>query len=1009
MDKVISSQILLPLFCLLSIWSGTSFADDLPTCQPKDYHYEYTECDSYGGRWRVSVPAPDKCNPNGTAPNAPVRGKACTFTCEAGKYLDLNGDQECHACPAGEYSLGGGAKFEDWTELPKGFSIETEEFAGALATDEEGNSATNCSQQGWKTRKDYIASVPKHCTSSLVYTANLVRAGSVSFTYQYADNGILFHFLVQNSQCQGYGDRDSSRWPSLTEDGQWRTQVFSLKSGPNTLVWKTIGLSSSEGTRKPILIKEIVLHGVAYTSQCSKCKEGTMSAEGSSSCTMCEPNTYAPKGSPECKNCDSTTEYSNAGAGACTKRPPCKEKDYFAYNMPCDEKKQTRKMYRWVEPTVCRIDDPTSVKLPTSGTPEPCPPCNPGMEYGKVNGTAGCIFCPKNSFSDGSKACEKCPANTAPNYSIEYKWWNNLPPNVTSSCLSMDDDGCRSKEGWVPTGDHIASGIGHADDSYLLLNLHISGFSGKEATINGKAAEIATLTFVFETKCQGKCEFFFMQFGSQMKSVGEWYGRTPTQSFSYAITKNEPVTFSWAFQKTDWESAYEGDKVLYKLSNDIAKIYSISVTNTIDGGATECRSCPKGTKDDQCVPCPAGQYIEPNSTQCKTCPANTIIQSDQPWGKEACHSCGQGLQAKDHQLCYSTCQYTDKAGRQYDFRQLNSPTVLAGARLFTSSGTQYYHTFNISLCGHEGLGEALCANNVTQSSDGTAESSKSDEAHGVQSMICRSTLIPPRMNEQGESISAQPVSLGDHLLNITNSSMKTELEAAGWTKDEYDLDLHFTYVSSESTKACPDGRYTVIHLRCDVKESGSGTLELPPKCPDGTCDGCTFHFMWNSKHACPQCHEDDYDVVKGECHQGEQIIHYYPPKHCVLMGDGKPVTKKMKCPILPFFAEVAIAGATLLAVLLITVLVYCWKRNRKLEYKYMKLAAGSGKPNIDGEMELPAAETCALSEDEEEQFDAVKFKESRGSKFMNKLKNITGKGGDNPFESIQLTDKTPLT
>ena len=41
----------------------------------KDFHYEYTECDSDGGRWRVSVPRPDFCV--GGAPNPPIRGKGC--------------------------------------------------------------------------------------------------------------------------------------------------------------------------------------------------------------------------------------------------------------------------------------------------------------------------------------------------------------------------------------------------------------------------------------------------------------------------------------------------------------------------------------------------------------------------------------------------------------------------------------------------------------------------------------------------------------------------------------------------------------------------------------------------------------------------------------------------------------------------------------------------------------------------------------------------------------------
>jgi len=41
----------------------------------KDFHYEYTQCDADGGRWRVSVPKPNVCI--GGAPNPPVRGKGC--------------------------------------------------------------------------------------------------------------------------------------------------------------------------------------------------------------------------------------------------------------------------------------------------------------------------------------------------------------------------------------------------------------------------------------------------------------------------------------------------------------------------------------------------------------------------------------------------------------------------------------------------------------------------------------------------------------------------------------------------------------------------------------------------------------------------------------------------------------------------------------------------------------------------------------------------------------------
>ena len=77
-------------------------------------------------------------------------------------------------------------------------------------------------------------------------------------------------------------------------------------------------------------------------------------------------------------------------------------------------------------------------------------------------------------------------------------------------------------------------------------------------------------------------------------------------------------------------------------------------------------------------------------------------------------------------------------------------------------------------------------------------------------------------------------------------------------------------------------------------------------------------------------------------------------------------------------------------------------KNRRLEYKYMKLVAGSGgapKLNKDGEIELPTADSCAVDSDDEDEendeFDSVDFKEgSRKKNLLNKLKNMGGSGGN---------------
>ena len=45
----------------------------------------------------------------------------------------------------------------------------------------------------------------------------------------------------------------------------------------------------------------------------------------------------------------------------------------------------------------------------------------------------------------------------------------------------------------------------------------------------------------------------------------------------------------------------------------------------------------------------------------------------------------------------------------------------------------------------------------------------------------------------------------------------------------------------------------------------------------------------------------------------------------------------------------------------------------------------------DRDHELPAAETCALDEGEDEEFDTVKFQQSKGKRLLNKIKGITSK------------------
>lgn len=169
--------------------------------------------------------------------------------------------------------------------------------------------------------------------------------------------------------------------------------------------------------------------------------------------------------------------------------------------------------------------------------------------------------------------------------------------------------------------------------------------------------------------------------------------------------------------------------------NDVARIYSITVTNALDGVSSSCRACALSTQPSgsACVPCPLGHYIDTLSSKCVECPPNTYLVPHATTGPDACTPCGpasksdkvccrgkQGSRAsyfkvlcrkhksfcafQDHRKCYSDCHFTHTDGNvtlTFDFRSLGSAMSLMNSPKFTTKGTKYFHVFNISLCGEQ--------------------------------------------------------------------------------------------------------------------------------------------------------------------------------------------------------------------------------------------------------------------------------------------------------------------
>ncbi|VDM62545.1 unnamed protein product [Angiostrongylus costaricensis] len=107
-------------------------------CDASDYTFAYTECAADGSRWRVALPF--HANACEGLPE-PTRGLNCSFSCSAGHYLDIM-TQSCRPCLPGQYSLGGGARFEEFYTLPAGFSVENFD-ANAMQFDDVERSQTD--------------------------------------------------------------------------------------------------------------------------------------------------------------------------------------------------------------------------------------------------------------------------------------------------------------------------------------------------------------------------------------------------------------------------------------------------------------------------------------------------------------------------------------------------------------------------------------------------------------------------------------------------------------------------------------------------------------------------------------------------------------------------------------------------------------------------------------------------------------------------------------------------
>ncbi|XP_029012916.1 endosome/lysosome-associated apoptosis and autophagy regulator 1 [Betta splendens] len=948
---------------------------DLPMCKESDYHFEYTACDVLGSRWRVAVP--NKAQTCTGLPD-PVKGTQCTFSCSEGEFLDMQ-SQTCQSCAAGTYSLGTGVAFDEWDGLPAGFVTHGAAVHG-------WDARTDCSNSTWTPRGEYVASNADECTATLSYAVSLKTPGTVTFEYVYADSSIYFEFFVQNDQCQSTDS--TTRWMKITEK-DWSQYKMELNSGNNVLFWRTTAYLLGASV-KPVLLRNIAISGVAYTSECFHCKPGTYSeSPGSARCAPCPADTYSTKGATVCRQCEGD-KYSEAGSGSCKPRPACANSDYFYTHTPCDSEGKTQLMYKWIEPKVCNETIEGAVNLPASGEKKTCPPCNPGFF---VTNSSTCEPCTDGFYSNGT-ACSKCPVGTEPVVGFEYKWWNMMPSNMRSLILRPDVRISSHNTAWEVAGEYVYTTPGDQDTDYLMLILSVPGYSLPQSTSKGgERSELAHITFVFETVCAADCKFSFLAGYSEWNNniVEQWNGNNGKQSYSYLIQSNRTVTFSWTFQRTE---SFSMDR---KHSGDVAKIYSIHVTNVVGGVASQCRRCAlsSAAAESGCVPCPPGHYMVDGTGECGRCPPNTIIRAQYPVGTAACVQCGPNTHRNQaYSACLSDCTLAvETRGRalSYDFSALANVTSFHSSPRFTSKGLRYFQLFNVALCGKEGRVPAACVDNVTES------------GRNVSGYVCQSTVVPSELRTQSV-LSSQPFLIADSLIGVTTDTALGGISSPAWLFPAASglPDVIFYYKSSETTQACKQGRSATIRLRCSPTVTANDRITMPSNCSEGTCDGCSFHFLWQSQHACPLCTKSHYKEITSACVQGIQRTTYVwqQPLQCH-GGETLPTQKVSACVTLDFWLKFGVSTGTIAAVLLVGIICYFWKKTRKLQYKYSKLKMTAGGK----ECELPTADSCAIMEGEDAEDELMDLTKKP---FFAKIRSFSRERSSDGFDSVPLKSSSSL-
>ncbi|BHF57428.1 hypothetical protein SprV_0100036900 [Sparganum proliferum] len=845
-----------------------------------------------------------------------------------------------------------------------------------------------CSSFGWFPRKRYLlGNSSALCATELTMENYNIKEGEVIFEYKFTDSVALAYFTVRNDRCVLQDGK--SHVLRRSSKHTWRKFQTKVPEGSSTLHWYLYSDYSSgyEPVISEFKLRNVTVTGRSALMECPECEAGYYAAtEGASHCSICPKNTFSKQRARECTPCPEG-EYAPPGSSECTKMEPCKATDYIRQYTACSTDDTTHLESQTISSIVCTPNGGVA-PLP-NGRKERCLPCPRGT---RVANATTCKSCPSGQFSDDSGRCSKCPAGEAPIFGLKYDAWHRMAPLVSTFCPDADED-CIL---WQQNGTSVFVGPGLEDYTSSSLQLDLSdGFlTSYDDSLDYMLPYLrplpnTVLEFDFELHCTEECSLTLKK-ETLLETflIHKWTGSTVRRKFLYEITSAEGATFIWNFKR--WSSDPKSASTV--ATGDIVHIYSIAVNNTRATGALGCKKCPLGVDGLRCKPCGQGFFfalVRNSSTNltvpaCAPCPNGSIVISDATSAmtvEQACKPCPPGTRPGSASFCVTDLNPVSPKGQSYKLKNLMTETSVKGARLFTSQGNAYIHNFKFSLNTGDMRNRVHCIND-------------DNPYRNVTSWVCKETLIPkPHSGKENETfLRISPLSIGDTLVSAKPTTYSADhartinekLKKAGWGADESGNDLHYYFDSKTSVSGCPNGMSTIVTLRCPpvdydrlfskAEKTNSLSVEVPPLCVDGTCDGCNYHFMVLSNYACPICREEDLMRLEGSCNGGQREVNVFAADGC-RFDDGAERKFTESCPLLSTKGKIAIGLVVAVVVFLILIIFYCHQRNKKLEYKYMKLVEGaesrvkgsfgSSSPGSDGGPQQQGTE-CGITEDEQD-------------------------------------------